>query len=420
MDFQRFLPISKVDEEKHMVYGYASTPDMDSDGEIISTKAMKQALPEYMKFPAIREMHQPKAAGKTIEATIDSKKGLYIGAKIVDKSAWEKVKEGVYPAFSIGGNIKQKIDNVISELTLTEISLVDSPANKSAVIELWKADGVDPVTGQMKSPYQGVRDARDFLGIASDLVWAFLQYKRAGKKTKEIERAIEALKAQAIITLNSDDAKKVDSVLNLTKKNPSSDDMQKLEHQRMLKSIYKPSVHFKIIKAIKEAQMKPKKTTSKKEEKEVTKEVEAKVEPTEPITDAPKEPEATSKLDKIVKSLEKPEEPKITKTDLLKADVAKVVSILEKLSTRQEEVLVRLEKLEAQPAITKTKISLVDKNFSGADTQETPEEDLKALDKINARLEELKIIREEDPGTYQSEGLENEAWRLLNKKSKLS
>lgn len=136
----KFIPIQKVDDEQRMVWGYASTPDLDSDGEIIELNAIEKALPEYMKFPTIREMHQPKAAGRTVEATIDNK-GLFIGAKIVSDEAWNMVKEGVYAGFSIAGKVVQKLRNRISELKLTEISLVDVPANKSAVITLWKSEG---------------------------------------------------------------------------------------------------------------------------------------------------------------------------------------------------------------------------------------------------------------------------------------
>lgn len=138
-DITQFVPITKVDPEKRMVYGIASTPDLDTQGDIVSLEAIKNALPEYMKYPTVREMHQPKAAGKTISTKVDEQ-GLYIGAKIIDRDAWEKVKEGVYGGFSIGGSIVHQEGNVIKEMDLVEISLVDSPANKSAKIELWKSN----------------------------------------------------------------------------------------------------------------------------------------------------------------------------------------------------------------------------------------------------------------------------------------
>lgn len=137
--FEKYLPISKVNDEERLVFGYASTPDLDSQGEVVELNALEKALPDYMKFPTIREMHTTNAVGRTKSAVIDNK-GLFIQAKIVDDNAWKKVKEGVFNGFSIGGRAIQTVGNKIKELKLTEISLVDVPANKQAVITLFKAD----------------------------------------------------------------------------------------------------------------------------------------------------------------------------------------------------------------------------------------------------------------------------------------
>lgn len=137
-EINKFVPICKIDEDERMVYGFASTPDLDSQGEIVETEALKQALPEYLKFPTIREMHQPKAVGTTKSTEINDN-GLFIGAKIVDDSAWMKVKEGVFRGFSIGGRVKNMVDNVIKSIDLTEISIVDVPANRGSVITVFKA-----------------------------------------------------------------------------------------------------------------------------------------------------------------------------------------------------------------------------------------------------------------------------------------
>jgi HK97 family phage prohead protease len=136
-----YAEICKVNDEQRMVYGYASTEAMDVQGERVSKDALAKALPEYMRFANIREMHQPSAVGVAKSAEIDDK-GLYIACKVVDESAWEKVKEGVYKGFSIGGKAVSKVDETITEMRLSEISLVDRPANPEAVIEVWKADGV--------------------------------------------------------------------------------------------------------------------------------------------------------------------------------------------------------------------------------------------------------------------------------------
>jgi len=143
MEFNRFVPVTKIDPTEHMVYGWASTPDLDTQGEVVELEAIKNALPEYMKFPTVREMHQPSAVGITKETQIHDGKGLYIGAKVIDPLAWEKVKEGLYRGFSIGGRALKKENRSIKVLELSEISLVDSPANKNATITLWKRDNQD-------------------------------------------------------------------------------------------------------------------------------------------------------------------------------------------------------------------------------------------------------------------------------------
>lgn len=144
-----YAPLAKVDAEQQMVWGYASTEAEDDQGEIITRDALAAALGEYMKFANIREMHQMSAVGVAEEAGVDQK-GLYLGARIVDPRAWDKVKAGVYKGFSVGGRVKSRDPgdhNVITGLSLTEISLVDRPANPEAIFDCWKADGAGP-TGE--------------------------------------------------------------------------------------------------------------------------------------------------------------------------------------------------------------------------------------------------------------------------------
>lgn len=141
-DISVFARIAKVDASKRLVYGYASTEALDIQGEIVRREALESALPEYMKFGNIREMHQPSAVGRAKEAEIDEK-GLYLCAKVVDDTAWKKVQEGVYNGFSIGGKVTKRDlmeSHVIKGLELYEISLVDRPANPEAVFECFKRD----------------------------------------------------------------------------------------------------------------------------------------------------------------------------------------------------------------------------------------------------------------------------------------
>lgn len=140
---QIFLPIEKIDREQRMVYGYATTEALDAQGEVVKRAAIEAALPAYMRFANIREMHQLSAVGVAKGASLDDK-GLLIEAKVVDDDAWAKVKEGVYKGFSIGGRVTQRDSankTLITGVELTEISLVDRPANPEALIDSYKAAG---------------------------------------------------------------------------------------------------------------------------------------------------------------------------------------------------------------------------------------------------------------------------------------
>jgi phage head maturation protease len=149
-----YLPIAKVDAELHEVWGYASTEARDDQGEIVKRDALVAALSDYMRFANIREMHQLSAVGVAREAAVDDK-GLYVGARIVDDQAWQKVVEGVYKGYSIGGCITQRDPSdykTITGLVLNEISLVDRPANPEAVFDYWKAAGASSMPDTSFNP----------------------------------------------------------------------------------------------------------------------------------------------------------------------------------------------------------------------------------------------------------------------------
>lgn len=146
----KFLPIAKIDEEKHMVWGLASDETPDAEEEITDYAATKAAVAEWQAWSNIREMHGPSAVGVAQEIVLDdATKSLWIGVKVVDEAAWRKVKEGVYKGFSIGGKALRKVAEVVNgrlvrrivDYILIEISLVDRPANPSARFSLVKREG---------------------------------------------------------------------------------------------------------------------------------------------------------------------------------------------------------------------------------------------------------------------------------------
>jgi len=159
------MPFGKVDQERRIVSGFASLDNLDKQNDIVTTEASMDA---FAKFRGnIREMHQPSAVGKMIsfkeEKYFDPEtkkfyKGVYVSTYISKgaQNAWEKVLDGTYTGFSIGGRMNkwddaydEKMDKqirIIKDYDLIELSLVDSPANQFAsIMSVEKVDGVDVI-----------------------------------------------------------------------------------------------------------------------------------------------------------------------------------------------------------------------------------------------------------------------------------
>lgn len=139
--------VEPQDDGTVRVHGIATSEAVDDQGEIVRADAMRVAIPDYMRFPALREMHQLSAAGTTLEAEVCEDGSTRIVAHVVDPVAVAKVKNQVYRGFSIGGRVTQREPGnpkAISSLVLSEISLVDRPANPEAVFDCWKASAVSP------------------------------------------------------------------------------------------------------------------------------------------------------------------------------------------------------------------------------------------------------------------------------------
>jgi len=161
------MPLTKVDQGRRIVSGFASLDNLDKQNDIVTTEASMSA---FAKFRGnIREMHQPSAVGKMVsfkeEKYFDPEskkfyKGVYVSAYISKgaQDAWEKVLDGTYTGFSIGGRMNkwddaydEKADaqiRIIKDYDLIELSLVDSPANQFAsIMSVQKVDGIDVIKG---------------------------------------------------------------------------------------------------------------------------------------------------------------------------------------------------------------------------------------------------------------------------------
>lgn len=208
-----FVTIVKRDDAEHVIEGYASSENLDQqpgkwkgeyyEGDIVQADAIEKALPAYMEWANLREMHSDSAVGTVLKAEVihgdvilpDGKRllnPLHVIAKIVDPDAWEKVVTGVYKGFSIQADVfKLKVAKVaghvvrlIQSLRLIEISLVDRPANPGAKIILWKGANMankNVVIRKAADPQKAIQtlqELRDACELEGDLE-AALNYSNA-------------------------------------------------------------------------------------------------------------------------------------------------------------------------------------------------------------------------------------------------
>lgn len=165
------MPISKVDVEKRQVSGWASIDNIDQHRDLVDALASRDAFNTFRGN--IREQHdEKKAVGRLVnfreDTYFDPKdekfyQGVYVTA-YVSKGAqdtWEKILDGTLSGFSIGGNVLEAENEVgedgqpfrrVKKYLLTELSLVDNPANQYAnVVSFEKVldTGETVVTGDL-------------------------------------------------------------------------------------------------------------------------------------------------------------------------------------------------------------------------------------------------------------------------------
>jgi hypothetical protein len=157
-DMKIFVPITKIDTARRLVFGVVTAERPDGSGEVCDYASTK---PLYQKWSQnfaeatdgrslgnLRAMHGNVAAGKVVDIAFnDSARQVEICGKVVDDAEWQKVEEGVYTGFSQGGRYLKRWPDP-SEPSLTrytaeplEISLVDHPCLPEATFSVLKADG---------------------------------------------------------------------------------------------------------------------------------------------------------------------------------------------------------------------------------------------------------------------------------------
>ena len=148
MDFAiKAVTASYTEGEPLFIEGYAALFDdaPDRQGESVGKAAFSQVMQRYMQNPIVYLGHddsnEDNAIGSVVDYRIDDR-GLWIKARIspAAKTAYDKIKDGVYRTFSWKGYVKRAVTKAgrkIMEVTdLYHIAVVGTPARHEAQFTL--------------------------------------------------------------------------------------------------------------------------------------------------------------------------------------------------------------------------------------------------------------------------------------------
>lgn len=171
--FNLFIPITKVDEEKRLVYGRVTEERLDKSNEIMDYAMSKPRFEEWsngfkkatggLSAGNLRVMHTSKVAGRFDSIDFnDDDKAVEGVAHVVDNDEWNKVLKGCYTGFSIGGGYGKRVKEGSAtryEALPSEVSLVDNPCAHGATFELVRAAGaVELHKFEKELPEEGQED----------------------------------------------------------------------------------------------------------------------------------------------------------------------------------------------------------------------------------------------------------------------
>ena len=125
------VPISKLDDEKRLAFGWASTVTkadgseiVDHQGTIIPEHEMESAAYGYVaEARGSSEMHERFGVATLVESialTVEKRKAMglppgesawWVGFRVDDDAVWKRLKAGELTEFSIGGTaIKEPVE----------------------------------------------------------------------------------------------------------------------------------------------------------------------------------------------------------------------------------------------------------------------------------------------------------------------
>lgn len=152
------FPISKMERDQDgdlVVKGVATDGTVDSDYQIVDPEWSAKALTDWLNSGGnVRMSHdaqRPVGKGLSVEIDRDGDGKHWVKSVIVDPTAQKLVEKGVLRAYSVGIShpvIKRDPTGrarggIICGGELSELSIVDRPANKNSYLELAKSAGAN-------------------------------------------------------------------------------------------------------------------------------------------------------------------------------------------------------------------------------------------------------------------------------------
>lgn len=196
------FPISKSERDADgdlVVYGVATDGTVDSDRQIVDPEWSGKALADWLSTGGnVRMSHDPQrpvGKGLSVEIDRDGNGQHWVKSVVVDPTAARLVEKGILRAYSVG--ISQPVikrdptgrapGGIICGGELSELSIVDRPANKNSYLELaTKAAGSNAATFTGIF-HEGVSDdiVKKAAGTFSPADLAkLLEHRRAAEKRK--------------------------------------------------------------------------------------------------------------------------------------------------------------------------------------------------------------------------------------------
>ena len=170
--------ITKAERDSNgdlIVYGKATGPDVDLDEQICDPDWLRSAMPSWMEWGNLREMHQPIAAGVGLELQEQGTDWM-LRSKCVDESTAKKIEARVLRGYSVGIKNAKVVKDAqapggrIVGGEIVEVSYVDRPCNPTATLAIAKAVGADTALAPVEKADASDADPADDVVVPDDVI----------------------------------------------------------------------------------------------------------------------------------------------------------------------------------------------------------------------------------------------------------